>query len=228
MSELASLARLDWVLAWRRGVIGAAAAVVVIYVTLLRVMPEAAASVVLPYLVFSDPAALGFFFVGGIVLADRSEGTSAAVSVTPASPLAVLVGRVGVLAAVGTVGGLAVAAGSGLGERWFTFVPGVLLTALLYTSFGYAVALRARSVNDYFARATLWSIPLFVPLVAVGLGTSEWILALWPTTAALLLLGGGADGLVAAVALSVLAVGAAGVGRWALAELIAARREGRT
>jgi fluoroquinolone transport system permease protein len=226
VKRIQALSRLDAVLAWRRGVIGAAIAVVVMYVILLRLLPEDIASAVLPYLVFSDPAALGFFFVGGIVLADRSDGVAAAVLVTPVEPVQVLVARVGTLSALGALGGIAIGLASGAAVRWASFLPGVLLTALFYTSFGYAVAVRARSVNEYFARATAWAIPLFAPLVFMATGAESWLLALWPTTAAIVLLTG-TTGVVGLLATSTLAVATALVGRWALRELEAARREGR-
>lgn len=228
MSRVITLARVDGLLAWRRGVIGAAAAVVIIYVILLRVLGETVAEALLPYLVFSDPAALGFFFVGGIVLADRAEGVAAAVSTSPVEPWQIVVGRVGVLSAIGSAGGLAVGLGSGLAVEWLTFVPAVVLTAVVYTSFGYAVAMRAGSVNEYFARATAWSIPLFAPLVAFALDPERWILSMWPTTASLILLRGGGGASRSLLALSVLGVAALAVGRWAIFELEAARREGRS
>lgn len=173
--SVAALARVDTLLAWRRGVVGAAAAV----------------------------------------------------SVAPVRPVEVLGARIGVLAVIGIIGAIVVAAGSGLAVAWVTFVPAVVLTALLYTAFGYAVAMRARSVNEYFARATAWSIPLFAPLVVFMVDPDWWGLALWPTTASLVLLHGEGEPGTGALALVVLVVGVFVVGRWALAELEAARREGR-
>jgi fluoroquinolone transport system permease protein len=222
-----SLAGLDVLLAWRRGVIGAAAGAVAIYVLVLRLAPESIAETLLPFLVFSDPAALGFFFVGGIVLAERSEGTAAAIAVSPVPAASVLAARILVLATLGAVGGFGVALGSGLEVDWITFVPAVVLTALLYTCFGYAVAMRSSSVNDYFARATGWSTPLFAPLALFAVAPDAWFMALWPTTAALVLLRGDAGPGTAAVAIVVLALATAVVGRWALAALEAAQREGR-
>ncbi|MEX0757887.1 MAG: hypothetical protein WD204_08045, partial [Acidimicrobiia bacterium] len=209
-------------------VIGAAGVVALIYVILLRLVPAPVGSVLLPYLVFSDPAALGFFFVGGTVLADRAQGVAAAVSTPPVEPWEVVVGRVGVLSAIGSAGGLALGLASGLEVDWLTFAPAVMLTAVLYTCFGYAVAMRSDSVNAYFARATAWSIPLFTPLVAFALDPEQWVLSLWPTTASLVLLRGGAGTDRALVALSVLVMATLFVGRWAISELEAARREARS
>lgn len=224
MSRTLALAHLDLLLAWRRGVFLAAAVVAAMYVVLLRLLADDLAQTVFPYLVFSDPAAIGFFFVGGIVLADRTEGTTAAILAGPTEPFEVAGVRILGLSVLGVAGGLAVAVGSGVDVGWATFVPGLALTATFYTAFGYAVVMRSRSVNEYFARATAWAIPLFTPLVLFVLDVPEWALALWPTTGSVLLLSGGD---AAPVALMVLAAGVVVVGRWAVAELEAARREGR-
>lgn len=226
MTGLGALARLDVVLAWRRGVVGAAVAVVLFYVVVLQMTTESVAATLLPYLVFSDPAALGFFFVGGIVLAERAEGTAAAVAVSPVPLGAVLAARILVLAALGSASGLAVALGSGVGVDWLTFAPAVVLTALLYTSFGFTVATRSATVNEYFARATVWSVPLFAPLAAFAAEPDAWVMTVWPTTAALVLLEG-AEPSRAIPAFVVLAVATAIVVRWARAALETAHREGR-
>ncbi|HSJ27660.1 MAG TPA: hypothetical protein VLB67_05570 [Acidimicrobiia bacterium] len=232
MSRVVALARVDLLLAWRRGVVAAAAIVVLVYVSLLRLVPDAIAATALPYLVFSDPAALGFFFIGGIVLADRSDGTAAAVAVSPATPGEILWSRVAVMTALGTFGGLAVGAGSGVGIRWSWFLPAVVLTAVVYTCFGYSVAMRSRSVNDYFARATAWSIPLFAPLALFAVDPGWTPLAMWPSTASLLVLRGAVEpatlsGGTAGVAFSVLLASAGLVGWWALTALRASRSDGR-
>jgi fluoroquinolone transport system permease protein len=232
MTHFGPIARVDALLAWRRGVVAAAAIVAVIYVILLRLLPVSVAGTVLPFLVFSDPAALGFFFVGGTILADRADGTAAAVAVTPADVSEILAGRVVVLAGLGTLGAVAVAAGSGLDVGWSWFIPTVLLTSVVYTCFGYAVAMRATSVNEYFGRAVAWSIPVFAPLAVFAVAPTWPGLAAWPTTASLLLLRasvGGPDpaGITAVAAFGVLAVSAVVAAGWARSRLAAARREGR-
>jgi fluoroquinolone transport system permease protein len=232
MRRFGPIARVDALLAWRRGIVAAAAIVAIVYVILLRLIPAAVAETLLPFLVFSDPAALGFFFVGGTILADRADGTAAAVAVTPADVAEILAGRVVVLAGLGALGAAVVAAGSGLDIAWWWFVPAVLLSSVVYTCFGYAVAMRARSVNEYFARAVVWSIPMFVPIVVFAVAPTWPGLAAFPTTASLLLLLASAGGPVpagttAVAAFVVLAGSALAAAGWARTQLAAARREGR-
>lgn len=225
-----ALVRVDLLLSWRRGVVAAAVGAAAAYIVLLRIVGVDLAETLLPYLVFSDPAALGFFFVGGVTLADRAEGIGAALSVTPVSASEVLQTRIGVLTGIGALSGLVVAAGSGVAVDWLVFTPTVVLTAVVYTCFGYAVAMRSRSVNEYFARATAWAIPLFAPLALFLISPESPLMALWPTTASLSLLRAsveGGDGLVIGFSLVGLAVAAAITMRWAQRELEAARREGR-
>lgn len=233
MSAPVTLVRNDARLLWRRGVVVASLAVVVLYVVLLRAIGPATAAVVLPFLVFSDPAALGFFFAGGVALVERGEGTAAALAVTPARPWELVGARAGGLAALGTVGAALIAGLSGVAIRWPLFVAAAGLTAVAYTLLGLAVSMRSGTVNEYFARATVVSVPLFAPLGAViAFPDSPW-LAAWPTTASLGLLRssvlgeramGGVEMALAVVVLSITCVAAA---VWAHRELLMAVRTGR-
>jgi fluoroquinolone transport system permease protein len=233
VTTLGPLFRINMVLSWRRGVIAASASVVGLYIVVLNLMPTGVAVGTLPYLVFSDPAALGFFFVGGIVLADRAEGTVAAVWVTPARPWQMLAARVGSLGSIAVVSAALIATGSRLSVRWEVFLAAVVPTALLFTFLGYAVAMRSRSVNDYFARATVVSIPLFAPIgVLVVAPTSPW-LGVWPSTASLVLLRSSVPGegiptpSAIFVPVATLVLTCVIAGWWAHFELSRARREGR-
>lgn len=233
MTTLGPLVRNNMVLSWRRGVIAASVSVVGLYIVVLNLMPTGVAVAILPYLVFSDPAALGFFFVGGIVLSDRAEGTVATVWVTPVRPWQMLAARVGSLGTVAVVSAVLIATGSRLSVRWDVFLAAVVPTAFLFTFLGYAVAMRSRSVNDYFARATAVSIPLFAPIgVLVVAPTSPW-LGVWPSTASLALLRSSVfDQDIATpppifVPVATLVLTCLIAGWWAYFELKQARREGR-
>lgn len=231
MSTLVVLVRNDALLLWRRGVMAASLVVVAGYVIVLQMLSSGAAATTLPFLVFSDPAALGFFFVGGVALSERSEGTAAAVTVTPIGPGELTTARTAGLAGLGTAGAILIAAFSGVTVGWPIFVAATALTAIAYTLLGLAVAMRSTSVNEYFARATVVSIPLFGPLAAaLAFPEAVW-LQLWPPTASLGLLRASVEGspgpgrqVLAFVVLGATCLAAAA---WARYELVAATRSGR-
>ena len=231
MSPLVVLVRNDARLLWRRGVVAASLVVVLGYVIVLQMLSAGAAATALPFLVFSDPAALGFFFVGGVALSERSEGTAAAVAVTPVGPGEMTTARTAGLAGLGTAGAILIAAFSGVTVGWRIFVVATALTAVAYTLLGLAVAMRSASINEYFARATVLSIPLFGPLgAALAFPDSVW-LHLWPPTASLGLLRASVEKSPEpgshALALAILGATCLAAGAWARHELVAATRSGR-
>ena len=65
-----------------------------LYVIILRAVGGEARQILLPLLIFMDPTMLGFFFVGGLVLLERSDRTVSALFTTPVSLFQYLVAKV--------------------------------------------------------------------------------------------------------------------------------------
>ena len=53
------------------------------YVAVLIALGPRLPSAAVAFIIFSDPAALGFFFLGGLMMLERSEGVRPALAVTP-------------------------------------------------------------------------------------------------------------------------------------------------
>jgi fluoroquinolone transport system permease protein len=68
--------------------------VAALWVVLLRLLPPTPRAVAAPLVVFGDLAVVGYFFVGGMVLFEKAEGTLSALSVSPLRPGHYLAGRV--------------------------------------------------------------------------------------------------------------------------------------
>ncbi|MDO9680631.1 MAG: hypothetical protein Q7262_06400, partial [Bacteroidales bacterium] len=57
--------------------------ITIMYLIILSMLPENVLSIALPLVVFSDPSVLGLFFIGGIILLEKSQGVMMAIVVTP-------------------------------------------------------------------------------------------------------------------------------------------------
>ncbi len=133
----------------RYGIYYAYAFVMAFYVLALRYaapwLPEWAVSV----LVYSDPATVGFFFLGALMMLERSELSRTALAVTPISA------RDYLLAKAASLGALAVVASALLGVispgsvNWALYLPAVSITAISYLLLGVPIALRFRTVTGY-------------------------------------------------------------------------------
>lgn len=83
MKRLLLTAKKDIALQVRYGFYYATVFVAVIYIAILRQIPEASLSYVLPYLMISNLMITAYFFLAGLILFEKSEGTLEALVVTP-------------------------------------------------------------------------------------------------------------------------------------------------
>ncbi|MFP4115169.1 MAG: hypothetical protein ACOC0E_13035 [Spirochaetota bacterium] len=164
------------------------------YIVVLRLAAHAARDTLLVLFVFSDPAILGLYFVGGLVLLARQEGSLRAMMVSPlrlGEYHAAIAGSLALLslAAAGaiTLGGVA---GSSLGAvSWGWAALGVLLTALFTTFIGLGLVGRTASVVEFAFLVTPVALVFALPLLDYfRIVRSAWFY-LVPTHASLTLIG---------------------------------------
>ncbi len=174
---------------FRHGFYYAYAVLTVLYIVLLRILPDTLVFPALTLILFSDICTLGFFFIGAIVLLEKGQNLTDSLFVTPLRLQEYLLSKIiSFLLLSFTSAALIVVGGGALGQDmiWFTF--GVILSASIYTLFGLIFAARARHVNDYFVRALGIGLLISLPVVAyIGLFEAQ-LFDLFPTRATLILL----------------------------------------
>lgn len=159
-----TLVRHDLRMQWRYGIHGAYLFVIAFYLAVLLGMGAYLPDWVVAVLIFSDPAAVGFFFLGALMMLERTEGVRAAIAVTPVSA-----GDY-VAAKTITLTGLAVLAGALLlpvvhsGANGVLLLVTVFLTSIQYLGIGVPIALRFRTVTGYL----IGSSGILIPIVAPG------------------------------------------------------------
>ncbi|MEN0061270.1 MAG: hypothetical protein AAGA48_03915 [Myxococcota bacterium] len=151
------------------------------YLAILHALPASLAKGLLPVLVFSDPAVLGLFVVGSMVLLERREGALQALAHTP-TPAATWIGAK-VLAITGLASIVAgvVAAGSGQLVRPDLLVLAVVPTSILTVLVGIAIVSRTSTFNRFIAWVSLITTPLALPAVELLLN-AEWTWIRWLPT----------------------------------------------
>ena len=79
------------------------AVLTVIYTIIILAVPENWREKTATVLIFSDPAAMGLFFMGAIILLEKSQHTPCAFAVSPVRPAEYIISKVGSLATVSFV-----------------------------------------------------------------------------------------------------------------------------
>ncbi len=191
MSRLGAAVRLDLLLQLRYGFYYAAAFVTLVWIALLHPIPASLLDLAVPFVVFTDLAVTGYYFIAGMVLFEKGEETLFALLSTPLRFREYLTSKLATLTALAAVMSLVVVvAGYGLGFDAALLVLGVVLTSLISLLVGFIVVAPFDSISAYL-------IPSQIPMVVLGLPLIHFfgvwespLLYIFPTQGSLLLLGG--------------------------------------
>lgn len=153
--------------------------VTLIYLGLLFALPAAWRPVAAVIVVFSDPAALGLFFMGAIVLFEKSERTLESVFISPMTIDEYVTAKVLSLAVISTLVGLVLLAITLPGRlQPLPLVIGLLAGSVLFSLAGLLVASRVSSLNQFMfgviPLSTFIAVPAMLHLFDVGRGWTFW------------------------------------------------------
>lgn len=162
----------------------------VLYVALVHVLPEGARRIARDLTVFTDPAALGLFFMGAIVLFEKGERVHSSLAVSPASAAEYALSKAVSLSLISVLSGAVIIAGS-LGSLSGWTVAGLALSSALFSCAGLFVGTRAPSLNGYLILSVPFEIVLFIPALLWYFGIGGVWMVLHPGAAALALISGG-------------------------------------
>jgi fluoroquinolone transport system permease protein len=203
MTPLIAILRWDVVLQARNGFYWATAFLVLVVGGLLLAAPEvvrANSGVWVPALIAVNMQTTTFFFVAGLMLLERDEGTLAALAVSPLSAGDYLAARTLTLTALAGIETLALVwMAFEVRGAWLAILAGTAAVGVIYTAFGAAMTTRYESVNRLLLPASVVVMLLLLPLLPhFGFGP-RWLLLVHPIEPALTLMragygvGGNAD-----------------------------------
>jgi len=190
MNSLVSTVVRDVRLQVRYGFYYATVFVALIYVVIIRQLPADSLGLILPLLLLSNLAITAYFFVAGMILFEKGEGTLEALVVTPLPPAAYLTAKIISLSILALIETLLIA---GI-TTWFGFnlpllATGLILNSTIMVLMGFIVVVRFDSINEFIIPGALLMTIFSVPLVDyLGL-FQHWLFYFHPVTAPLKLMG---------------------------------------
>ena len=189
MTRLLRTLRWDIVFQWRYGLYLATAVSTLVILLVVRQIPAALLDLALPFVIFSDLALVGFYFIAALVLFEKAEGTLLALVVSPLRFGEYLTSKLTTLTGLALVISLLVTLLCyGPAFNW----PLLIVAVGLLSCFGLLVGLIAVAPHDtisaFFLPAQVYSLVMAVPLIPFLDFFQHPIFYLWPTYAALLLL----------------------------------------
>lgn len=133
-----------------------------LYVFLLFIFPETWREKAVSIMIYSDPAAMGLFFMGAIVLLEKSQRVLNALAVSPVKEIEYVIAKTISLMLISVLVSLVLALAAGLRN-----IPEVLLatalTSIIFTLLGLIAATKINSLNQYIIMTAPLELICFVP-----------------------------------------------------------------
>ena len=169
MTAILTALRWDVIVQARNGFYWASAFLIIVISALLLSVPESAranSALWVPAILVINLQITTFFFVAGLMLLERDEGTLNALAVSPLSPSGYLATRTVSLTALAAAETIAIVwIGFGTSGSWSLILGGTAALGVIYTGFGAAVATRYDSVNALLLPASAFVGLLLLPLL---------------------------------------------------------------
>jgi fluoroquinolone transport system permease protein len=186
MRRLLATIHCDVILQLRQGFYYATAFVLVFCVTVVSRIPAVNLSWLLPALVLGNLMMNTFYFIGGLILLEKGEGTLEAQVVTPLRTWEYLASKIGTLTLLALVENIVIVIL--LGGFRFSVLPlatSIVLTSILYCLAGVVAVVRHHSINEYLMPSVLYTSLLSAPLLPYLIQWDGWLLYLHPLHATL-------------------------------------------
>lgn len=174
---------------WKHGFYLLYAVFTAMYVFTALAFPPALRSNAAAVLIFTDPAAIGLFFMGALVLLEHSQNVLHALAVSPVRPAEYMAAKIASLTLIGTAVGALIAVFSGVGAL-LVRIAGTALCAAFFSALGLWAALKCTTLNQFLLIGVPIELVFTLPAVILPY---EQPLLLHPGFAAMRVIGGAAD-----------------------------------
>lgn len=154
---------------WKYGFYYIYIILVVLYSMLLSLLPNDLKPIVCDIMVYSDPAAMGMFFMGAIVLLEKSQRVLSAIAVSPVTTSQYITGKICSIGFISLLVGLVLL----LQVKWTHPLMtsfGILTSSICFTLCGIIVGTRIHSLTGYIVGTIPFELVGFVPPIVYKLG----------------------------------------------------------
>jgi len=191
VSRLVATLACDVRLQFRNGFYWAVAFLLATLVVVIGRLPSLDWAPVLPPLVLGNLSLATFFFMAGLLLLEKEEGTLEALVVTPLTAGEYLGSKLVTLTGLSIVEHLVICVITvGFDFSPLPLVAGVVSAAALYCLAGFAAAVRYDSINELLFPTVVWVTLFALPILDYAGLWSTWLVYLHPFQAPLVILEG--------------------------------------
>jgi len=164
MKQLKTMIKWEFILQSRYRIIHLSLLSVVVYFLALKTIPLVDSEFFRTMYLFLDPALIGIFFVGALVLFEKTENTLQALTVTPMETRNYLLAKIISLTSLSLVAALLfMFLVQGFAFSYIHLFLGIALTSVFLILLGFILASRSKSLNEYLLAVIGINLLLFIP-----------------------------------------------------------------
>ena len=188
MRPLIDLLKLDLKLLVKYNLLAVSIFLAAVYISIFKIFDVGDYHPLISAIVFSDPAMIGFIFIGVMVLYEKGQHTLQALSVCPIKFENYIWSKAIALTllALPVCFGIVFSA-FGFSFNYFAFIIAVLFSSVLFALLGFIGVARVQTFNQYIIIIPLFFIPAIIPLLDLFNLWFHPFFYLIPTQASLLL-----------------------------------------
>lgn len=128
-------------------------------------------------MIFSDPAAMGLYFMGAIILFEKGERVLNSIAISPVKPIEYVLSKLCSIAIISTVVGTVIGICGSSISNIFAFVVGVFLCSCLFSSVGLIFAANISTLNEFIIVTIPAELLINIPAFAYLFGYKKsWLL----------------------------------------------------
>ncbi|MGF7060059.1 hypothetical protein [Brassicibacter mesophilus] len=196
MKKLIKSIKGDLFLQFKYGFYAVYLVITVFYIILLIKLPVKASEVASPFIIFSDPSILGFYFIGALILLEKAENTIEYLIITPLKIKEYLLSKMISLTILSLLVSITISVFIyKFNFNIFLLAMGVTLTSFLFILIGFIAVAKFQTINDYILTSIIYITILCLPILDYFGLYRNIIFYLFPTKASLLLVRGSFAGI---------------------------------
>ena len=134
------------------------------YVLLITAIPNEIREITGTILIFTDPAAMGLFFMGAIILLEKSQRVNCSLAVSPIKISEYIIAKVVSLMFMGIIIGLIISVAAGNNHLLITAIA-IALSSAIFSLWGLVIAQKTESLNSFMIGTVPCEIIICIPAI---------------------------------------------------------------
>lgn len=159
----------DMFFQWKYGFYMLYLLMIIIYYVIFSFLTGNVKDTIVSICVYSDPAAMGMFFMGALILLEKSQRITNTIAISPVTVEEYILGKIVSVGIISEIVGVILML-QGHTENYFFCAIGIFAGSVIFSLCGIIVGAKIESLNQYIIGTLPFEIIGFVPVILYRIG----------------------------------------------------------